>query len=86
MIDTITKEQFLAEHNRLSPENLQTTFAGLTDFQLAKKSLLKDSNWSLKLRIPLILWLSALPISKKKLIKKSKKQEFHNYPETKFEL
>jgi len=85
MIDIISKEQFLTEHNRLSPTNLQTTFVGLTNFQLAKKPLLKDNNWSLKLRIPLILWLGSLPLEKVKAVRKSTKQEFKNYPETKFE-
>ena len=82
MIETISKEQFLIEHNRLSPLNLQTTFAGLTLFQLAKKPLLADINWSLKLRIPLIIWLTSLPLVKEKHIRKSTKQEFKNYPET----
>lgn len=82
MIETISKEQFLIEHNRLSPLNLQTTFAGLTLFQIAKKPLLADTNWSLKLRIPLIIWLGTLPPIKGKYVMKSAKQEFKNYPET----
>lgn len=82
MIDSISKEHFLAEHNRLSPLNLQTTFAGLTLFQLAKKPLLRDSDWSLKLRLPLILWLTSLPPEKGAYVRKSKKQEYKNYPET----
>ena len=82
MIETISKEQFLIEHNRLSPLNLQTTFAGLTLFQVAKKPLLADTNWSLKLRIPLIIWLGTLPLVKEKYVRKSTKQEFKNYPET----
>jgi len=82
MIDMISKEQFLIEHNRLSPLNLQTTFAGLTLFQITKKPLLKDSDWSLKLRIPLIIWLGTLPTVKEKYVRKSTKQEFKNYPET----
>ena len=82
MIETISKEQFLIEHNRLSPINLQTTFAGLTLFQVAKKPLLADTNWSLKLRIPLIIWLGTLPSVKEKYVRKSTKHEFKNYPET----
>ncbi len=82
MIDSISKEQFLLEHNRLSPTNLKTTLAGLTLFQVAKKPLLTDLNWSLKLRIPLILWLTSLPAEKKKQGKESGQQEYKNYPET----
>jgi len=94
----ISKEQFLIEHNRLSPLNLQATFALLTQFQEEKKPLLKDADWSIdRLRIPLISWLLALPIVEasavggvpskggKKAIRKSRaKQIFKNYPETKF--
>ena len=82
MIDYLSKEQFLIEHNKLSPINLQTTFAGLTLFQIAKKPLLKDAGWSLKLRIPLIIWLTSLPPVKQKYVRKSTKQIFKNYPET----
>ena len=83
MINTnISKEQFLIEHNKLSPSNLQTTFASLTLFQLATKRMLKDNEWSHKLRIPLILWLNTLPKEKKKHLRKSTKQAFKNYPET----
>lgn len=80
----ISKEQFLEEHNRLSPVNLQATFALLTQFQEEKRPLLKDNCWSIdKLRIPFISWLTALPESKKKYCRKSrKKQTFKNYPET----
>ncbi len=81
---TINKEQFLTEHNKLSPINLQATFALLTRFQEEKRPLLKDNGWSIdKLRIPFISWLLALPEKKKKELKKSKtKQTFKNYPET----
>ncbi len=78
----ISKEQFLVEHNRLSPAHLQTTFAGLTLFQEAMRPLLKDTEWSHKLRIPLILWLGTLPPVKAKYVRKSKKQEYKSYPET----
>jgi len=82
MNEIMSKEQFLIEHNKLSPVNLQTTFAGLTLFQTTKKPLLKDGNWSLKLRIPLISWMSTLPLVRAKYVRKSTKQEFKNYPET----
>jgi hypothetical protein len=85
MTDTIIgKEQFLIEHNRLSPVNLQATFALLTQFQEEKKPLLKDADWSFKLRIPFIVWLGSLPPEKIKQARKSAKQVFKNYPETKF--
>ncbi len=82
-MDVISKEQFLIDHNRLSPVNLQATFALLTKFQEEKKPLLKDANWSNKLRIPFISWLIALPQEKKKHIRESTKQVYRNYPETK---
>lgn len=84
----INKEQFLIEHNKLSPLNLQATFVLLTRFQEEKRPLLKDDAWSIdKLRIPLIAWLLALPEKKKKEGLKSSskgkgKQIFRNYPET----
>ena len=81
---TITsKEQFLIDHNRLSPLNLQATFALLTDFQQQKKPLLKDEDWSFKLRIPFIVWLDSMPPEEKERMGKSGKQEYKNYPETK---
>lgn len=83
MIDIISKEQFLAEHNKLSPANLQATFALLTKFQEEKKPLLKDGNWSHKLRIPFISWMIALPQEKQKQVKRTTKQVYKNYPETK---
>ena len=58
----IGKEQFLKEHNKLSPKNLQATFSLLTSFQKEKKPLLKDTDWSNKLRLPFISWLLAFPM------------------------
>ena len=82
----ISKEQFLEEHNKLSPKNFKATFAMLTKFQQEKKPLLKDNDWCLdKLRIPFISWLSALPIKKERKSKQKKeKQIFKDYPRTKF--
>ena len=55
----LNKGEFLEEHNKLSPKNLQATMDLLSRFRLEKASLFKDSNWSLdKLRRPFILWLS----------------------------
>ncbi|OGZ70228.1 MAG: hypothetical protein A2904_00705 [Candidatus Staskawiczbacteria bacterium RIFCSPLOWO2_01_FULL_33_9] len=83
------KEQFLIEHNKLSPLSLQATLVLLTRFRTDKTSLFKDENWSIdKLRRPFILWLTSLPSElsedgikqgKDKLAKKL----FHPYPVTK---
>ena len=59
------KEQFLIEHNKLSPINLQVTFALLTKFQEKERPLLKDSEWSHKLRMPLINWIFSLEREKR---------------------
>lgn len=85
----ISKEQFLTEHNKLSPVSLQATFALLTRFQEEKRPLLEDNAWSIdKLRIPFISWLLALPEKKKKTASRAgaskgkSNQIFKNYPET----
>ncbi len=55
------KEQFLEEHNKLSPENLKATTSLLSRFKIEKASLFKNDNWSIdKLRRPFILWLTSL--------------------------
>jgi hypothetical protein len=82
----ISKEQFLIEHNKLSPANLKATFALLTKFQQEKKPLLKDAEWSNKLRIPFMVWLST-GVAKSEECKDQngnmgKKQIYRNYPET----
>jgi hypothetical protein len=87
-MELINKEQFLEEHNKLSPSNLQATLALLNQFKEAKKPLLKDNSWCLeKLRIPFITWLTNLPKpdKKHKSAKKDKDQVFRNYPETHYE-
>ena len=62
----LNKEEFLEEHNKLSPKNLQATMDLLSRFKLEKPALFKDNNWSLdKLRRPFILWLSFLTSHKK---------------------
>ena len=54
------KEQFLEEHNKLAPANLQATTSMLTQFRVEKASIFKDNDWSVdKLRRPFILWLTA---------------------------
>ena len=71
-----TKEEFLLEHNKLSPLNLQATIALLSRFKTEKHSLFKDDNWSLdKLRRPFILWLTSLTTEEKENIKKGQKIE-----------
>lgn len=63
----LKKEQFLEEHNRLSPENLQATFALLSRFQEERASLFHDDNWPIdKFRKPFIVWLSSLTLDKSK--------------------
>jgi len=68
-----TKEEFLSEHNRLSPLNLQATIALLSRFKVEKASIFKDDNWSTdKLRRPFILWLTSLPLRERGNIKTPK--------------
>jgi len=63
------KEQFLSEHNRLSPLNLQATTALLSRFRTEKALLFKDNNWSVdKLRRPFVLWLTSLTSEEKENI------------------
>ena len=82
----ISKEQFLEEHNKLSPSNLQATLALLNRFKEEKRPLMKDDSWCLdKLRIPFISWLTALPKDDKHNRKSRAKEIFRNYPETHYE-
>lgn len=87
MVTFISKEQFLQEHNKLSPSNLQATLAMLDRFKEEKKPLMKDDSWCLdKLRIPFIAWLTAAQKEPAKKNSKSKKKEiYRNYPETHYE-
>jgi hypothetical protein len=58
--EIITQEQFLAEHNKLSPSNLRANGDLLLRFRQEKSSLFKEDGWSLeKLRRPFIIWLTA---------------------------
>ena len=64
------KQQFLSEHNKLSPLNLQATTFLLSRFRIEKASLFKDKNWSIdKLRKPFIFWLTSLTTEEKEDIK-----------------
>jgi hypothetical protein len=87
MTTLISKEQFLEEHNKLSPSNLQATMTLLNRFKEEKKPLLQDDGWCLdKHRIPFISWLTAIPKQDEKHSRLSKKKEiFRNYPETHYE-
>lgn len=61
----LKKEEFLEEHNKLSPANLRVTISLLSRFRIEKASLFKDDTWSMeKLRRPLILWLTSLTFEK----------------------
>ena len=73
------KQQFLSEHNKLSPLNLQATTFLLSRFRIEKASLFKDEDWSLdKLRRPFISWLTSLTAEEKENIKKKKMKNSHN--------
>lgn len=64
----LNKEQFLEEHNKLSPKNLRATIPLLSRFRIEKASLFKDNYWSIdKLRRPFILWLTSLSLDKDKV-------------------
>lgn len=88
MTNLISKEQFLEEHNKLSPSNLKATLAMLDRFREEKKPLMKDDSWCLdKLRIPFISWLTAVKNTEEKENEKksNKKEIYRNYPETHYE-
>ncbi|PJE69661.1 MAG: hypothetical protein COU98_00800 [Candidatus Staskawiczbacteria bacterium CG10_big_fil_rev_8_21_14_0_10_38_10] len=64
----LKKEEFLEEHNKLSPKNLRATIPLLSRFRLEKSSLFKGDDWSIdRLRRPFILWLTSSPGDKKKV-------------------
>ena len=65
------KQQFLLEHNKLSPSNLQATISLLSRFRIEKTSLFKNDDWQIdKLRRPFILWLNSLTVEEKENINK----------------
>ncbi len=67
------KQQFLLDHNKLSPLNLQATISLLSRFRIEKASLFKDDNWSIdKLRRPFVLWFTSLTSKEKEDINKKK--------------
>ena len=68
------KQQFLSEHNRLSPLNLQATTSLLSRFKIEKASLFKDDNWPIdKLRRPFIMWLTSLTSEEKRKYQEERK-------------
>jgi hypothetical protein len=65
----VTKEEFLTEHNKLSPINLKATLGMLTRFREEKPALFKGSDWPIdKIRRPFIFWLTSLSRVKKEEI------------------
>ncbi len=64
---TTKKGQFLQEHNKLSPTNLQATIPLLSCFRTEKAAFFnKGNDWSIdKLRRPFILWLLSLTAEQK---------------------
>jgi hypothetical protein len=69
------KQQFLTEHNKLSPLGLQATLGLLSKFREEKSSLFKNSDWSLdKLRRPFIMWLTSLTIKERQDFKNNNKE------------
>lgn len=61
-----TKEQFLIEHNKLSPKNLMATIDLLISFKTEKPGLFKSDDWPIdKIRRPFIFWLTSLARTKK---------------------
>lgn len=80
----LNKEQFLEEHNRLSPKNLRATTALLTRFRAEKASLFKNEDWSIdKLRRPFIFWSTSLPPEERELskVKPEPRSSWHTYDE-----
>ncbi|MFC1789733.1 hypothetical protein ACFLYY_02015 [Patescibacteria group bacterium] len=70
----LKKEEFLKEHNKLSPSNFKATIPLLSRFRIEKASLFKDDTWSIdKLRRPFIMWLTSLGLGKKNENQKNKK-------------
>ncbi|HXK32254.1 MAG TPA: hypothetical protein VJ378_02190 [Candidatus Paceibacterota bacterium] len=66
----LKKEEFLEEHNRLSPVNLKATISLLSRFKTEKASLFKGDDWSIdKLRRPFVLWLTSSVLKEKEDIK-----------------
>jgi len=73
------KQNFLLEHNKLSPLNLQATASLLSCFRVEKAALFKDDDWSIdKLRRPFIFWLTSLTTQEKENIENKKRVKKEN--------
>ncbi|MDP3899915.1 MAG: hypothetical protein Q8Q23_02430 [bacterium] len=69
-----SKEQFIIEHNKLSPLNLKATMGILTRFKIEKPALFKSDDWPIdKIRRPFIFWLTSLSNTKKAEMSNAKK-------------
>ncbi len=72
-----TKEQFLIEHNRLSPLNLRATMNILIRFKTEKPALFKSNDWSInRIRRPFIFWLTSLTEAEKEEMSNMQKKVF----------
>jgi hypothetical protein len=64
-----TKEQFLDEHNKLSPLNMKATLDMLASFKADKPGLFKNDDWPInKIRRPFIFWLTSLTKGQKEVM------------------
>jgi len=67
------KQQFLTDHNKLSPIDLQATVSLLSKFREEKSTLFKNNDWSLdKLRRPFIMWLTSFTLKEREDMKNNK--------------
>ena len=70
-----SRQQFLLEHNKLSPPNLQVTSEMLSKFRIEKANLFKGSGWPTeKIRRPFIMWLTSLSTEERDNMQIGKKQ------------
>ncbi len=66
----LKKEQFLEEHNKMSPDNLKATTSLLSRFRIEKASLFHSDDWPIdKFRRPFLIWLTSLSSEKDEEIK-----------------
>ncbi len=60
----LKKEEFLAEHNKLSPINMQATMSLLSRFKEEKALLFHGDDWPIdKMRRPFIMWLTSVALN-----------------------
>jgi hypothetical protein len=72
-----TKEQFLIEHNRLSPLNLRVTMDILIRFKTEKPALFKSNDWPInRIRRPFIFWLTSQVEAKKEQMSNEQEKVF----------